>query len=383
MNKIIANIEQTKTLNSYYCHNSTLFDKLLAFIKTHKRIKFAITRPRYLELYTWINTSTPLLISPVYNVLTKIYWILHDIHSWNDTRVICTYCKKPFINKNIYRLRYGYPLRCSVNCMNKSPEHIKHVNDTFFMHVNNDPLFLEKRMTQAKQTNVKNGHPETWVNLEKIKSTKEERYGDKNYNNINKQRETRYAKNNGKWHADDFVTKNRETCLKNNGYECSLSHNGIRHTFNIDEIRDKAAKTMKKNKTYKKSKTEDCAYNMLCAKFGTENIIRQYKTPQYPFNCDFYISILDLYIEFQGSWTHGYQPYDESCETCIKLLEKWKAKSIENQHKHKKHDFYKTAIYVWTQLDVKKRTIVKDNQLNFKEFFTLDKLDEWLKSISV
>ena len=59
----------------------------------------------------------------------------------------------------------------------------------------------------------------------------------------------------------------------------------------------------KKNGTYKKSKKEDECYELLIKKY--DNVIRQYRDEnRYPFNCDFYIPNEDLFIEFNGYWTH-------------------------------------------------------------------------------
>ena len=65
----------------------------------------------------------------------------------------------------------------------------------------------------------------------------------------------------------------------------------------------------KKNGTYKKSKKEDECYELLIKKY--DNVIRQYRDEnRYPFNCDFYIPNEDLFIEFNGYWTHGSHPYN-------------------------------------------------------------------------
>lgn len=65
----------------------------------------------------------------------------------------------------------------------------------------------------------------------------------------------------------------------------------------------------KKNGTYKKSKKEDECYELLIKKY--DNVIRQYRDEnRYPFNCDFYIPNEDLFIEFNGYWTHGSHLYN-------------------------------------------------------------------------
>lgn len=68
---------------------------------------------------------------------------------------------------------------------------------------------------------------------------------------------------------------------------------------NADVIQ-KCQLTQKQNGTFRKSKDEDECYQLLCDKFGTDNIIRQYKSELYPFRCDFYIKTIDTYIEYNG-----------------------------------------------------------------------------------
>ena len=61
-------------------------------------------------------------------------------------------------------------------------------------------------------------------------------------------------------------------------------------------------------------------------------------------------TILDLYIEIQGSWTHGKHAFNENNQDDIDKLNLWKSKNTK---------FYDNAIYTWTELDVKKRNIAK------------------------
>jgi len=72
-----------------------------------------------------------------------------------------------------------------------------------------------------------------------------------------------------------------------------------------DEVQEKRNNTMMKNHSFNTSKPEEDAYELICKKFGIDCVIRQHKSDLYPFNCDFYVTTCDLYIEFQGSWTHG------------------------------------------------------------------------------
>ena len=59
--------------------------------------------------------------------------------------------------------------------------------------------------------------------------------------------------------------------------------------------------------------------------------IRQYKDSRYPYNCDFYIPCLDLFIEFQGYWTHGEHPFNPNDINDINRLNLMKYKYGEIQ----------------------------------------------------
>jgi hypothetical protein len=83
--------------------------------------------------------------------------------------------------------------------------------------------------------------------------------------------------------------------------------------------------TKKKNNTFHTSKPEDETYKILLGKWA--DVVRQYKSKEYPFACDFYIPSLDLYIECQYSWTHGDHPFDENNENDRKIIEVWESSS--------------------------------------------------------
>lgn len=93
-----------------------------------------------------------------------------------------------------------------------------------------------------------------------------------------------------------------------------------------------------------------------------DNVKRQYFSNEYKHACDFYIPELDLYIEYQGSWTHHIHPYNEKDENDI--LEK-----MFMEHKSEYSNFYKTALNVWTKKDVQKRNEAIENNLNYLEIY--------------
>ena len=129
------------------------------------------------------------------------------------------------------------------------------------------------------------------VYKEKMRETMYEKYGDRNYNNKEKEYETR----------------------KKNG------------TLGLFETRP-----------------EKELYTLLVQEFGEEDVYKQYRTSEYPFKADFYIKSLDCYIEYHGYWMHNNHPFDSTNENDLKIVEEWKAKG------------YDVAVSTWTDLDIRK-----------------------------
>ena len=171
--------------------------------------------------------------------------------------------------------------------------------------------------------------------------------------------------------------KSRQTCLKKYGVEHVsklISHIQKSHSISAN---NKRSLTFKKNNTYNKSKDEDICFELLKQKYS--DCIRQYKSELYPFNCDFYIPSLDLYIEYNGSHYHHYHPFNENNEYDLNELNNLKEKANNsNAHKNGKKSQYDNIIYTWTILDLKKRNIAQQNNLNYIEFWNINEVKEWI-----
>ena len=122
--------------------------------------------------------------------------------------------------------------------------------------------------------------------------------------------------------------------------------------------KEKEYKTKKKNNSFNISNPEKNMYADLCNKYGVDNVETQYMDKRYPFACDFYIPSEDLFIEYNGTWTHGGHPFDETNLDDVHQLDIWKEKA-------KTSKYYRNAIYTWTKLDVRKQQIAKENNLNY------------------
>ncbi len=188
------------------------------------------------------------------------------------------------------------------------------------------------RQTCLEKYGVENGGGSI-QSIEKIKRTKFERHGDPNYTNTKKM---------------------KQTCLERYGIE-----NGGGSKQSLEKIQN----TKRKNNSFNVSRKEDKCYEILKEKFP--DVIRQYRSKEYPFNCDFYIPSKDCYIEFQGSWVHGKHPFNETSEDDIKKLELWKVHAEKSR-------YYKNAINTWTIRDIHKRNAAKEHDLNYIELWNLD-----------
>ena len=127
--------------------------------------------------------------------------------------------------------------------------------------------------------------------------------------------------------------------------------------------------SVKRNKK-KVSKEEQMCYNILKEIFP--DVIHDYYSELYPFHCDFYIPSKKLYIEYNGSQFHHFKPFDQTNPDDIKELER--LNKLTNGK-----DQYAAMINTWTVTDVNKRNIAMQNKLNYKEFYSINELNLWLK----
>ena len=237
---------------------------------------------------------------------------------------------------------------------------------------------------------------------DKMKNTCMERYGVEysfqSENNKEKSKQTwieKYCVDNP-LKSDIIKEKAKQTNLEKYGVEYTSQNIEIRkkqlETFNkkyggnapicdptikekilskIPESREKEYQTRKKNGSFNTSKPEKELLEYI--KLYFPDVEYQYKNKkEYPFRCDFYIPELNLYIEYNGLWTHGGHPFDENNQEDIDKLNLWKSKNTK---------YYQNAINTWTNLDVRKRTTAKNNNLNYKEFWNLNEAKQFIYSL--
>lgn len=175
--------------------------------------------------------------------------------------------------------------------------------------------------------------------------------------------------------------KIKNTCLEKYGVENPMQtqyyKNLISSILSSNEIQEKIYNTKLLNNSFNISYQEDICFELLKQKYS--DCIRQYKSDLYPFNCDFYIPSLDLYIEYNGSHYHHYHPFDINDDNDINELNRLKEKAENsNAHKNGKKSQYDNIIYTWTILDAKKRNIAQQNNLNYIEFWNINEVKEWI-----
>ena len=314
---------------------------------------------------------------------------------------ICEFCKKEYSWKE-GQLNW------------KSPTSNKFVRSDKFCCYECGIKYWQSKIKEAnlKKYGVENAFQST-ITKEKIKNNKLKKYGDENYNNSQKMKQTKLIK----YGSSSYVNseKQKETKLKKlnenlNYYKNSqekreqtcLEKYGSKNVFQVEEKKqkikntnlkkygvsnfsksklyknlyknkdwiskklEKQFKSLKSNNHLKYSRPEEEIYKLLVEKYSS--VERQYKSKKYPFLCDFYIPKEDLYIEYQGHWSHNNFPFDKNNKKHLIILNKWKSKGTK---------FYNNAIETWTIRDVNKRKIAKENNLNWIEFFNMEEFYEW------
>lgn len=117
----------------------------------------------------------------------------------------------------------------------------------------------------------------------------------------------------------------------------------------------------RENGTFNISSSEDALHELLVeyADQHSMTVVRQHRDEErYPFAVDFYIPERDLFIELNGSWSHGGHWYEVDREMDQKTVHTWCKKGEKSQ-------YYLNALGTWTERDVRKREAARDAQLNY------------------
>lgn len=363
--------------------------------------------------------------------LARVYCILNDIYE----QPTCKHCGNPV---GFIGWKHGFREYCSNSCQRNYYEKYilteeldkKRKHNASIAHkqtyINNPNLGkeisdkrletwygypIEKRMEQSKKWKMwyYGMSPEerkrfTKNRISKIKFDSEEfknksidpcvRYYDaiKNSDIVNNRNRIAF------YNMDEDSKLLKQTTIKNT----MIERYGVKNPYQIPAVRDKidlvkraesiknrpiAEKIKSKQKEYQTklrnksfsgpiSKQELKLLTKIKSNYPQYTIVQQYGDERYPFACDFYIKELDLFIEYQGSQFHQTHPYDPNNEDDVKLTNRLLEMS------NKEHGNYYKAIYNnWTNKDVIKRNIAKENKINFEEIWNYKISDDELKTI--
>ena len=256
-----------------------------------------------------------------------------------ERKPLCPICNKNYVAFRFQQDRpYGYT--CSTKCG--------------FEYSNEN-----RKKTNIEKFGVDNPFGNKEI-IDKIKNTWMEKYG---VDNPGKSKEV----------------KEKYLDTMNERYNLNVDKNGL--TFkeyqnkvwsaliSSEETQKRMHDTKKKNHSFNYSKPEIELFNKL--KEIYPDIIHQYRDSiRYPYNCDYYIPSLDLFIEYQGYRGHNEHPFDPNNEDDIKALDKFINRNNELKQKTgRTNTLYDRIIHVWTISDPLKRETAKQNNLNFIEIW--------------
>lgn len=323
------------------------------------------------EFKTYVGLSCHIRQS--HNITSQEYY---DKYIRKEGEGFCEMCQKPTSFRNLH---IGYSRFCSKKCIQNSEETKSKIQQTCLDRYDSknvyaseygkqkcketwlenlgveNPFQSEEVKDKIKQTNLKRYgveyNSQSKEVKKKIKDTKEERYGNSNYNN---------------------VEKARKTNITRYGVDCILKRDDVVKLKNSEENKRKQYNTKKKNNTFNTSKIEKELELRLKEIFP--DLKTQYKSEIYPFHCDYYIPELDLYIEYNGTWTHGFHFFDKNNQEDLNKLEEWKSKNTK---------YYNSAIKTWTQRDILKLETAIKNHLNYVVWFNQEQAYEWVKLYNI
>ena len=146
---------------------------------------------------------------------------------------------------------------------------------------------------------------------------------------------------------------------------------GAPNSAQIPSIQRKIFTSRKENGTLNTSKPENLLYEMLCDRFGAEDVCRNHNLgKRYPYYADFYIISRDMIIELNGHPSHGNHWFDKNDFQDRHRLEILKEKLEMSSNGAR--SIYRRMIDTWTKQDVTKRKIARKNNLNYVVFWDGD-----------
>lgn len=243
-----------------------------------------------------------------------------------------------------------------------------------------DPEYFEEVMTRRRETR-RHTHPplqgpvrpprqrvrwwedpvEVRRRQDKARQTMIDRYGTEHYSQTDAHR-SRVREFMGE-HGKELAAKARQTNLSRYGVVSAMQLPDQREATSV-RMSDPAYQAQisaawQRNGTSVTSGPEEELHGLLVGIFGDEDVIRQYRDDRYPWSVDFYIRSRDLFIELNGTWTHGGRWYEGSAAD-QRQIDRWTGKNTA---------YFDNALYNWTVRDVAKRDTAAASKLNYVVFW--------------
>lgn len=166
-------------------------------------------------------------------------------------------------------------------------------------------------------------------------------------------------------YGKQWAEKARQTNIERYGFPSwtmgDEARREISKRMSSTRVQRQSLATKKRNATLATSFSEDALYELLVEyadKHGM-TVVRQHRDEKrYPFAVDFYIPERDLFIELNGSWSHGGHWYEVDREMDQKTVQTWRKKGEKSQ-------YYLNALGTWTERDVRKRAAACEAHLNY------------------
>jgi hypothetical protein len=166
-------------------------------------------------------------------------------------------------------------------------------------------------------------------------------------------------------YGKQWAEKARQTSIERYGFPSwtmrEESRREISKRMSSACVQQQSLATKKRNATLATSSSEDALHELLVeyADHHGMTVVRQHRDEnRYPFAVDFYIPERDLFIELNGSWSHGGHWYEVDRDMDQKTVQTWCKKGEKSQ-------YYLNALGTWTERDVRKRAAAREAQLNY------------------
>ena len=189
------------------------------------------------------------------------------------------------------------------------------------------------------------------------------RYGVDNFNQTLSARAAQRRR--AEQHGKEWAEKARQTNIERYGVPSpnmrEESRREVSKRMSSARVQQQSLATKKRNGTLATSSSEDAVYELLCDYTNQHGmtVVRQYRDEKrYPFAVDFYIPERDLFIELNGSWSHGGHWYEADREMDQRTVHTWLKKG-------KKSKYYCVALETWIKRDVRKREAARQAELNY------------------